>query len=83
MPACGVFLCEYKDLDSDLIFQVAENYRWLSERTEFIIFCSDIKVDSKTSLIILKGMTVSASYRLTCQPTEMNEDVVYDITPLR
>lgn len=82
MPNHGVFLCEYKDLDSDLIFQVADNYRWLSEETEFIIFCSDIEVDYETSLISLVGMNVSPSYSLICQPTEMNEDVVYDITPL-
>lgn len=83
MPNHGVFLCEYKDLDSDLIFQVADNYRWLSERTEFVIFCSDIEVDYETSLISLEGMTISASYRLICQPTEMNEDVLCNVTPLK
>lgn len=81
MPKHGVFLCEYKDLDSDLIFQVADNYRWLSEMTKFVIFCSAIKPNED----FLRGTDdteFSYVYKLTCQSTEMNEDVLCGATPL-
>ena len=77
----GVFLCMYDDLDSDLIFQVAEHYMGLSSVIRFTIFCSATAPD-EYFIKNINSVDDSQVYRLTCQPTEMNEDVLYDLRQL-
>lgn len=82
----GVQLCNYTDLDSDLVFQVTDNYgsgkyKRLTEQTSFTIYCSSTGPDENYSCNKNDG-NVTDVYRLVCQPTEMNEEVQYTLTKL-
>lgn len=82
----GLHLCNYNDLDSDLVFQVTDDhgtgkYKKLSEQTGFTIFCSSTEPDNNYSCN-KNNINVTNIYRLVCNPTGMNEEVQYTLTKL-
>ena len=82
----GLQLCNYTDLDSDLVFQVTDSsgsykYRKLTKEISFTIFCSSTEPDSNYLCDKNDGNATDV-YRLVCKPTEMNEEVQYTLTKL-
>lgn len=82
----GLLLCNYNDLDSDLILQVTDSsgsfkYIKLTKQTSFTIYCSSTEPD-ESYLCSKKDGNATDVYKLVCQPTEMNEEVQYTLTKL-
>ena len=69
-------LCNYDDLDSELILQVGSK---LSIQTNFEIYCSSTAPDAQYKCNLTDGNATKV-YDLVCQPTEMNEEVQYTLT---
>ena len=82
----GLQLCNYTDLDSDLVFQVTDSsgsykYRKLTKEIGFTIFCS-ATAPNEDYLCDKNDGNATDVYRLVCQPTEMNEEVQCTLTKL-
>ena len=82
----GLLLCKYDDLDSGLILQVADDRssgdrRKVTSQISFTIYCSSTEHNEFYLCNKNDGNSVSV-YRLVCQPTEMNEEVQYELTKL-
>lgn len=77
-------LCNYDDLDSDLIFHIVDYtgnyiYQKLTKQTNISIYCSSTAPDLKY-LSNLNDGNATKVYELVCKPTEMNEEVQYTLT---
>lgn len=77
------FICNYDDLDSDLIFQIVDKSnsseaQKLTKKTNIPIFCSSTAPNDKYSCIRNDGNATEV-YMLCCEPTEMNEEVQYTL----
>ena len=82
----GLILCNYDDLDSNLVLQVTDKsnepgkFRELTMEASFTIFCSSTAPNDKYQC--LRGDNSVDIYKLVCNQAKMNGQVRYTLTKI-